>query len=1119
MKHNSKYPIKHLSVRVPWHDNGWDGTICRNPKANSACLVLKNCAENRDDDREEELSGKSIRDLSQDEYPICVDESGAFMAGFTITQVITHPYQKTSPKTHGHFKPTTVVQPPFSLPAIPYRWLLKENASDLSELYELDYADDREPIMNWNVNWVLELHNQKSLLDCFFEHLDAASSLVFVYAKQVPFVEDNRKILIGIGRINDIKPSGAYEGSNDRFATGYWQHMILHSIRKDCKEGFLLPYHEAIDYQKKNPDFTISDITVSIPDDKHSEFSYASEHVSNDAAIRILLECLKAFENADKHGIGKHNQSAIKWIHAEISKIDKLRGAYPGMGAALCAFGIEKGHFVAAEIINKLKDNQSNPWRVFEKIADGCTGVIEERIEKLIPANSKALYKMLMIKKQERLDYLHLLSRFDLSIEQATALWVEEERAKYVTDRKDANYLNDPYLIYTDLRLSAMPIDIKTIDMGLFLVEEYQDLLPNSIRYTDPLADNRIKALTIHQLEVASNLGHTLLPRKELINQIRGLLIRPDCPISSDYYELAEESFGEDIAKTDTESGGSAYQLERYVITKNIISKKIIDRLKAPKLPLDQDWELALNSRLPDVEIDEQERRARQEKVAALQSLAESRFSVLIGPAGTGKTTLLTVLAGQKDIMEAGVLFLAPTGKARVRMDEISQDVSITAKTIAQFLVSYGRYDIETGMYKMSDSRCAESYQTVIIDECSMVTEDMLATTLDCLQGVKRFILVGDHRQLPPIGAGRPFVDIVNKLRPSDNDYIFPKVVSGYAELTIRRRQGGLGRDDLQLAEWFAGGTMEPAAESVLRLFTSKFQSDTVRVERWQNEDDFDRLLEQVIASELNLHDFNDLDGFNKSLGAVEKYYFNKGQAVDFVEDWQVLSPVRGKRFGVAAINRKIHKQFRSMQIQNRFRRLPQPLGTEQIVYGDKVINVINKSRHPKSVSPSNGLNYLANGEIGIVVGQFKSRNATYKGCPKYTTVEFTSQKGFIYIFQGYMFSEEGESPLELAYALTIHKAQGSEFGTTIIVVPQHCPLLSREMLYTALTRQKDRVVLLLQGEGLDLLQYSSPLKSDTLKRTTNLFDDPNIIEFDGHYIRKESYTSSRKWRNAKVKE
>ena len=154
-----------------------------------------------------------------------------------------------------------------------------------------------------------------------------------------------------------------------------------------------------------------------------------------------------------------------------------------------------------------------------------------------------------MIKKQERLDYLHLLSRFDLSIEQATALWVEEERAKYVTDRKDANYLNDPYLIYTDLRLSAMPIDIKTIDMGLFLVEEYQDLLPNSIRYTDPLADNRIKALTIHQLEVASNLGHTLLPRKELINQIRGLLIRPDCPISSDYYELAEESFGEDIAK------------------------------------------------------------------------------------------------------------------------------------------------------------------------------------------------------------------------------------------------------------------------------------------------------------------------------------------------------------------------------------------------------------------------------------------------------------------------------------------------------------------------------------------------------------------------------------------
>jgi len=1103
MQHNSKYSIKHLSVRVPWHDNGWNGSICRNPKANSACLVLKNCAENRDDDKEEMMSGKSIKDLSQDDYPVCASERGVFMSGFPIRKIVTHPYFKGSPKTHGHLKPTTIVYPPFSFSALPYRWVLKENANVLSETYNLDFDEEREPTLDWGkpVSWVQEIRNQKALLNCFFEHLDVASSLVFAYAKQVPFIEDNRKVLIGVGKISEIKPSEAYEGSNETFGTAYWEHMVLHSIRNDCKDGFLLPYHEAIDFQKTNPDFDIKEITVSIPDDKHLEFSYASEHVSSDAAIRILLECLQAFEKAEENGIGKHNQTAIKWIHNEISKLDKLRGAYPGMGAALCAFGIEKGHFVAAELINNIPDDHINPWRVFEEIANGIKGVIIERVEKLIPENSKTLYKSIMKKKPVRLNFLHLLSRFDLSIEQATALWVEEERTKYIENRAELAYINDPYLIYADLRLSTIPVDIKTIDMGLYTKEDYQDLLPVSMRYTDPLASNRIKAFTIHQLEIASNSGHTLLPRKDLVNQIRSLRIRPECLINGDYYDLAEEGFSSDVAITDTASGDTAYQLHRYVITKNTISKKIMDRLKGQKLSISENWEVTLNAKLPDSQIDDQERRARQEKVAALQTLAESRFSLLIGPAGTGKTTLLTILAGQHEIMSAGVLFLAPTGKARVRMEEIARDINITAKTIAQFLVGYSRYETDTGRYVMSEKRCAESYQTVIIDECSMLTEEMLSTTMDCLQGVKRFILVGDHRQLPPIGAGRPFVDIVNQLRPTDIDSLFPKVSPDYSELTIRRRQGGSSREDLQLAEWFGGGTMEPAAESVFRLLLTKKASENIRVERWQNEDDFDKLFEQVLSEELAMEDFDDLDSFNKSLGAVDKYYFNKGQAVSSVEDWQILSPVRGKRYGVSAINRKIHKQFRGMQVQNRFKKVPEPLGTEQIVYGDKVINVINKSRDSHSVYPTGGLNYLANGEIGVVVGQFRKK--TDKQQPKHTHVEFASQKGFTYTFWGWMFSEEGDSPLELAYALTIHKAQGSEFGTTFIVIPQHCSLLSREMIYTALTRQKGRVVMLLQGEGLDFLKYSSPLKSDTLSRITNLFKKPQIVEIDGHYLEK----------------
>jgi len=78
--------------------------------------------------------------------------------------------------------------------------------------------------------------------------------------------------------------------------------------------------------------------------------------------------------------------------------------------------------------------------------------------------------------------------------------------------------------------------------------------------------------------------------------------------------------------------------------------------------------------------------------------------------------------------------------------------------------------------------------------------------------------------------------------------------------------------------------------------------------------------------------------------------------------------------------------------------------------------------------------------------------------------------------------------PLELAYALTIHKTQGSEFGTTFLVVPNPCRLLTREMLYTALTRHKTKMVILHQGDFCDLQRYSHDQASDVARRMTNLF-------------------------------
>ncbi|GAJ13902.1 unnamed protein product, partial [marine sediment metagenome] len=137
-----------------------------------------------------------------------------------------------------------------------------------------------------------------------------------------------------------------------------------------------------------------------------------------------------------------------------------------------------------------------------------------------------------------------------------------------------------------------------------------------------------------------------------------------------------------------------------------------------------------INPSLPEA-VRATEIKARAEKVAALHELASARFSVMVGPAGTGKTTVLDVLCNLPEIASKGVLKLAPTGKARVKLGAY-------AKTVAEFLYEHNRYDGETKRYFMKDGDNYSEDKTVIVDEASMLTEDQLAALIDCLSGVER---------------------------------------------------------------------------------------------------------------------------------------------------------------------------------------------------------------------------------------------------------------------------------------------------------------------------------------------------------------------------------------------
>ena len=338
---------------------------------------------------------------------------------------------------------------------------------------------------------------------------------------------------------------------------------------------------------------------------------------------------------------------------------------------------------------------------------------------------------------------------------------------------------------------------------------------------------------------------------------------------------------------------------------------------------------------------DEEERRARKEKAAALKEIAEARFSVLAGAAGAGKTTVLGILCSQPEITDEGILLLAPTGKARVRMQQLVGGNGAKALTIAQFLNQNDRYDGPSGRYILSDGPKVSGFGTVIVDESSMLTEDMLGALFDALKGVKRFIFVGDPAQLPPIGAGRPFVDIISKLRPANYEVRFPRVGPGYAELTVERRQIGSDRPDLRLARWFSSAP--PAAGEDNIFVADPDEHATIRFVQWDKPEDFQNKLLSVLETELQLSGPNDFRGFNKALGATQNDgydYFNATRdgnpcAVTAVEAWQLLSPLRGMPFGVGDINRLIHEHFRTdylkLAMEPMFRRIPKPMGPERV--------------------------------------------------------------------------------------------------------------------------------------------------------------------------------------------
>ena len=381
----------------------------------------------------------------------------------------------------------------------------------------------------------------------------------------------------------------------------------------------------------------------------------------------------------------------------------------------------------------------------------------------------------------------------------------------------------------------------------------------------------------------------------------------------------------------------------------------------------------------------------------AIAGALQNGVFVITGGPGTGKTTIINCILELLS-RENETVLCAPTGRAAKRMSEAT---GAEARTIHRLL----EYGGEQGTFTRTEDNPLEA-DCVIADETSMIDLILMRALLKAIRPGTRLILVGDADQLPSVGAGNVLGDILE---------------SGEvpcARLTDIYRQSGESHIVLN-AHLINNGKMPLLNEKGTDFF---FERKTSLAEA---------------AGSITALATTRLPGYLR--------YPEKDRLALSVRNIQVLAPARKGECGVNNLNLRLQEALNPPAPDK-----PEFLWGETLFrLGDKVIQTRNDYRLPWQRNTAVGIEEgegVFNGDVGFITGMDPENHVL--------TVLFDEDREAVY--------ESGDlEDLEPAYCLSVHKAQGSEFPVVIMPVTPGPPmLLTRNLLYTALTRARNLVVL-----------------------------------------------------------
>ncbi len=470
----------------------------------------------------------------------------------------------------------------------------------------------------------------------------------------------------------------------------------------------------------------------------------------------------------------------------------------------------------------------------------------------------------------------------------------------------------------------------------------------------------RLRAATVHLLREAELRGHTYLTRAELRTRAAGLV--------GELEDAVLEALATDavLALDDGRVAVAAtFQTERAAAAKLAqlaAAEPVLRRSKPP----------------PRASAD-----LSHEQQAAVGAAFACQLSVVTGGPGTGKTTLVGAIVEQAAAAKVEVALCAPTGRAARRLEDATGHPATTIHRLVEWQPGAGPvrgpgYPIECDL--------------LVVDESSMLSLSVAATLLAALGEETHVVLIGDADQLPPVGAGKPFADVIESGR-------VPVV-----RLTHVFRQAA--RSLIVQAAHAINSGQPPRTQA-----TDTELRDFFFIERPRDSDAAAEIV--ALATE-----------------RLPRHY-----DADPIRDVQVLAPIYRGAVGVDMLNERLRAKLNPEGASC----LDGPLRI-----GDKLIQTRNDY--------ATG---LMNGQIVIALGEEEDEDG------ERLLVETDAGERLAV-------PAERTRSLRPAYAISVHKSQGCEMPVVIVPVhSSHAVLLSRNLLYTAVTRARNACVLVGERQAL----------------------------------------------------